>query len=363
MTILCLCGEDNHRKLLPGYARAFRDRGFKFFCVDWDLPFDCPIEQILRLCPEEPDLILHVESDFPLMPEGLVKTEIPTVCLQVDTYAYTERRIRWSMLFDHVGVFHPGYEGLFRDAGHDGAFVLPHAVRRDFFDRPEIPRDFEVGWVGQTSGSFYRKREEWIPKLSKSFRMNDWTRSYSLEEVAEVYRRSRVVVNFGRDDFARDANLRVFEVLASGALLVTSLPNEICDLGFQEGVHFVGYREEDEIIPLVQSLLQYESARLHIAQAARTKILQEHTYDSRVETLVRHLELSGRGKIAPARTWPASRVRLMYLDFFSAHGVLDCAGTQFRSLMGRGFHETMEGMGLMARACANALRLRLGNAA
>src|SRR4029077_4589277 len=108
----------------------------------------------------------------------------------------------------------------------------------------------------------------------RNFRMNEWERNYSLQEVAQVYRCSRVVVNIGRDDFPQDANMRVFEVLASGALLSTSLPNELTDLGFVEGTHFIGYQHERDLIPLVRSLLDDEPKRARVAHAARVKVLQ-----------------------------------------------------------------------------------------
>jgi hypothetical protein len=356
MTILCLCEEDNHRKLIPGYASAFRALGISFCCVDWSPPLDSRVEDILCHCPEKPDCVFHFESVFPLLPEGLVRSEIPTVCFQVDTYTYTKRRIRWSSLFDHVAVFHPGYEKRFRQGGHPGAFLLPHAVRRELFDRPELPREFEVGWVGTTQGGVYRKRRKWIPKLANRFRMNDWKRTYSLHEVAQVYRRSRLVVNIGRDDFPQDANLRVFEVLASGALLITSLPSELTDMGFEEDVHFVGYQHESEVLGLVQRFLRDEPARSRIADAGRDKVLQAHTYHHRASQILRRLEQFSGEKLAPARHWRRSQVELTYLDFFAAHGALDCAARRLRRMGGCGFLETLEGAALLGRAWMKGLR-------
>ena len=350
MTILCLCQEDNHRKLIPGYAQAFRARGIQFHCVDWFPPFDSPLEDLLAHFPERPSYIFQFESVLPLMPDGLQHTDIPTVCFQVDTYAYAERRIKWSFLFDHVAVFHPGYEARFRQAGHEGAFLLPHAVRREFFDGPEVEREFEVGWVGATQGPFYRGRHEGIPKLARQFKMNDWQRTYSLAEVAEVYRRSRVVVNIGRDDFPQDANLRVFEVLASGALLVTSRPSELTALGFEEGVHFAAYRQASEIEGIVRRYLGDEAARSAIAGAGRSKVMGEHTYDHRAEQILRRLEQFGGQKLAPARAWPQARAQLMYLDFYAAHGVRDCAARKFECIRGNGLRETLQGAMLLGKA-------------
>jgi hypothetical protein len=355
MTILCLCREQHHWKLIPGYADAFRRRGIEFFCVDDSIPFDASLKDVLRTCPTTPSAILHFESAHPLFPIGLERSEVPTVCFHPDTYAFTERRIHWSAVFDHAAVFHPVYEERFKRAGHPGAFLLPHAVRRDFFDGVNPPREFEIGWVGQTSGEFYKTRAELLPKLAKEFRTNDWSRPYTVEEVASVYRRSQIVVNIGRDDFPQDANLRVFEVLASGALLLTSSPTELTQLGFRDGVHFVSYRQPAELSVLVRRYLNDESARLGITEAARALVLAEHTYDRRADQLLARLAHSELQKMAPARSWPESHARLVALDFYAAHGLSDCAATQFRHIAGHGFRETIKGLSLLSRSWLKSL--------
>src|SRR5579859_3266405 len=325
MTILCLCREEHHWKLIPGYADAFRRRGIEFFCVSDSIRFDAPLVEVLRTCPNAPSAIFHFESAHPLFPIGLEKSQIPTVCFHPDTYAFTQRRIRWSMVFDHAAVFHPGYVEQFAAAGHPGAFLLPHAVRSDFFSGPELSREYEIGWVGLTTSPFYVARSQWLPKLAKDFRTNDWSRLYTVQEVAGVYRKSRIVVNIGRDDFPQDANLRVFEVLASGALLLTQLPTELQHFGFRDGVHFVGYRNPTEISALVRKYLDNEAERSRISTAARELVLAKHTYDQRAEQLLALLAPAAVRNSAPARSWPESRARLVALDFYSAHGLPACA--------------------------------------
>lgn len=354
--ILCLCQEDNHRKIIPPYATAFRDLGVDFLTVDWSPPFDAPLSEILLRSPKKPDWIFHFESDWPLLPEGLLEAEIPTVTFQVDTYTIPEHRKLWSGLFDHVAVFHPGYDDSFQKWGHPGAFLHPHAVNREIFDCPDVEREFEVGWVGQQSGPIYRRRGEWLPRLAERFRMNDWRRAYALREVAEVYRRSKVVVNFGRDDFPQDANMRVFEVLASGALLVTSLPSELSDLGFVEGEDFVGYRETRDLLGIVQKYMSDEASRQRIANAGRRKALSKHTYHVRVTDVLNRLKHFGNKKLAPGRQWSESRIHLSYLDFYAAHDLGSLAASQFRHIVGKGFRETIVGATLLGGAQARRLR-------
>jgi hypothetical protein len=358
MTILCLCREQHHWKLIPGYANVFRARGIEFYCVDDAIRFDAPLAEVIKTCPNPPSAIFHFESAHPLLPIGLEHSEVPTVCFHPDTYAFTDRRMHWSSLFDHVAVFHPGYVERFAGTGHRGAFMLPHAVQREFFDVPELARQFDIGWVGQVSGPFYQTRAAWLSGLAKEFSTNDWSRTYSIREVADVYRQSKIVVNIARDDFPQDANMRVFEVLASGALLLTSLPSELTQLGFEEGTHFVGYRDPSEISALVRKYLKDDASRVRIAKAARTLALAEHTYDRRVDQLLAHLAQAGSRKIAPARSWSESRARLVALDFYAAHGLTRLAAKQFRRVAGHGFRETIKGASLLSRSWLKSLRTK-----
>jgi hypothetical protein len=158
------------------------------------------------------------------------------------------------------------------------------------------------------------------------------------------------VVNIGGDHVPHDANLRVFEVMAAGALLLTSLPTELTAIGFQEGVHFVGYRNPEEIVPLVRKYLNDETARAAIADKARALVLAEHSYDRRVEQLLERLSQPRFQNLAPARSWPKSRARLVALDFYAANGLVGCASAQYRHIVGRGFRETIQGASLLARS-------------
>lgn len=350
MEILCLCREDNLTNLLAEYAREIRARGVKLTCVKWGTPYNADLAELLTLCEEAPSAIFHPESDFPLLPQGLERTAIPTICFQVDTYVFTEQRFRWSALFDHVAVFHPGYAEKFRERGHPGAFLLPHAVRRNLYTGAERERTFDLAWVGQTRGALYRRRESLLPELAKSFRMNEWTRKHSPEDLAEVYRTSRIVVNIGRDDYPQDANLRTFEAMAAGALLITSLPSELVGLDFVDGSHFAGYRKKEELFALLRHYLDNEQARLRVASAAREKVLREHTYETRVEMLFQRLEETRGAHNAPARGWTQERVQFTYLDYYASNGALKTAAGALPAIIAQSPNQCAKGASLLARA-------------
>lgn len=324
MTVLFLCRRRDLDRERLGYARAFRKRGIGVTWVGDHVPVNADLRRVLRSLPERPTLVIQAEGS-PLLPAGLVQCEVPTVAFHIDTYLRPERRARWSLLFDYAVLFHPGFEGVFAAAGHPRPVVLPHAVDDVLFARSALERVFQVGWVGRLDGPMYETRRRLLPKLAEAFRMNEWWRPHSPEAMAEVYRRSKVVVNLARDDYPQDANLRVFEAMAAGALLVTRLPSELTSLGFREGVDFIGYRDERELFDLVRWADAAETERREVAESGRAKVLHEHTYDRRVETLLRVVRNDEGRLVAPARGWAAADVSHTYFDFWLGHSQLAAA--------------------------------------
>jgi hypothetical protein len=173
--------------------------------------------------------------------------------------------------------------------------------------------------------------------------------------MAEVLRDSKVGVNLPRDDYPQDANLRCFEVMASGALLITPVPSELSHLGFRDGEHFVGFRTETELVDLISYYLGHAAERGRIAQAGRALTLREHTYDRRVDLL---LSLpKGEGALAaPARRWPEERQRLAYLRYYLTHERFDRAWRELRGIWRRSPQSAVAGLYLIAEALAGYAR-------
>jgi len=354
MNILYLCREpDSWDHKEPGlFARAFRRCGVDIVCPGDGFPINGHINDLLDHCPQTPNMIVWLESARAMLPEGLEKVNIPTISFQSDTYAYTRHRICWSMLFDYAVVFHPGFEVLFHNAGHPRVITWSHAADPALFSDQQEQRTFDVGFVGRTDGTLFKNRRAVLRNLSSQFRMNDFTRFYAPEELASVYCRSKIIVNVARDDYPQDANMRVFEAMASGALLITRLPSELTSIGFEDGVHFVGYTQHDEIVGLARHYLNHESTRKRIAQTAREKILREHTYDNRVEMLLRTVEKDAGQLFAPARKWPIDRVQLTQLDYYAASSCLEAAYQSLRKISSKSLFGALRGASQISRALA-----------
>lgn len=268
----------------------------------------------------------------PGLPRDLHHSPLPTVCLNIDNFSWMDSRFRWAMLFDHVFVWQPRFVTVFQKAGHPSVFLLPHAVEGRLFNRMETGRCFDLGWVGHIGPAWYARRNRIIPKLAARFQMNDYYRRYSKEETAKVYQQSKIVVNVTRDEFPPEANMRCYEAMAGGALLITPMPTELTELGFREGEHFIGWSDEAQIGDLVQGYLSDEPRRREIARAGQDLVLREHTFERRRETLRTTLLKQGDQFFAPARRWPLEEIQLTYLEYYYRYQVFSALFKEFSSL-------------------------------
>jgi hypothetical protein len=75
-----------------------------------------------------------------------------------------------------------------------------------------------------------------LNKVLPNFRTNDFNKFYSPIDMGSIYGKSKIVFNAS---IREDLNMRFFEALASGALLVTDrIPEAVGDL-FEENVDFI----------------------------------------------------------------------------------------------------------------------------
>ena len=114
-----------------------------------------------------------------------------------------------------------------------------------------------------------------------------------LKDATEVYARSRVVLNASADS---DVNMRMFEAACSGSAILTDY---FGDNGLQELFRpetIATYRTVEEAPEILRDLLANDDARVAQARAARTHVLENHTYRHRVRQLV--IEASMRGLLS-----------------------------------------------------------------
>ena len=132
------------------------------------------------------------------------------------------------------------------------------------------------------------------------------------EETAKVFNATRVNLNLHSSVYHRGVNPegdfvnpRTFEIAACGAFQVVDRRTLLPSL-LEPDAEVPVYRDEAGCRKLVAHYLPRETERREIAEKARKRVLQEHTYDLRMESWLRTLMERGVRPSRPALTgrWP-----------------------------------------------------------
>ena len=141
-------------------------------------------------------------------------------------------------------------------------------------------RRFDVGFVG-TEGGLPRKLylQEIRERYPRSF-----IGHAPHTQMSGIYRASRLVFNYA---IRNDINMRVFEALGAGRLLLT---NAIRDNGFEElfrdREHLVVYHSPQELWNLLKHYLAHDEEREAIARQGHELVRSQHTYVHRVRRML-----------------------------------------------------------------------------
>ena len=145
---------------------------------------------------------------------------------------------------------------------------------------------WDLGFVGTDGG---HPRKFYLQALRERYPnsvigMADYT------QMASIYGRARIGFNYS---IADDVNMRIFEVLAGGALLVTNAlaHDDLARLGLEDGRHLALYRSPRRLVEVIDYYLApaHDAQRLAIARAGGAIALERHTYAHRLQQLLRRL--------------------------------------------------------------------------
>lgn len=146
---------------------------------------------------------------------------------------------------------------------------------------------------GLTDIDFKLWGTEWgnDPNLAKVIQRNgEWI---STEDSAKVYNATKVNINLHSSPFHEGVNPegdyvnpRTFELAACGAFQLCDQRQLLGEL-FKDGEEIVTFRNTREIMPLIKYYLDNPAERLRIAERARLRVLNEHTYEARMAEVLR----------------------------------------------------------------------------
>jgi len=232
-----------------------------------------------------PDLVVWVDAgpDFLLLdPDAF---DCPTVALVGDTHTGQRQwRIEYARQFSHAFVmFARQHIPDFIAGGCARVGWLPAACEPGIHRCFAVPKAYDVVFAGQTLRQWHPDRVRLLERLQAAgFDLR--VESKILEEMALLFSRGRLVFNRSLN---ADLNMRVFEALSCGSLLLTDrLPPEAgLEELFADRQHLVLY-DEGNLEELAHFYLEHGEEREKIAAAGRRLVIERHTYGHRADQVL-----------------------------------------------------------------------------
>jgi hypothetical protein len=216
---------------------------------------------------------------------------------------------------------------VLRQAGHPRASWLPLACDPAIHRRYDVPKRYDIGFVGAAWRGYERRRALLGRLQRRGFSINDYRRSYTPSEMAYVYSESRLVFNCS---LRREVNMRLFEGPATGSMLLTDrIGNGLSEL-VTDREHVVMY-DDAELVDLAEEYLRDAEARERIAAQGYEHVRAHHTYDHRVEQILTTVFGDGVPRLdAPLRRRSNADVEVAYGEMYAMAARVDDTIEQFK---------------------------------
>lgn len=280
--------------------------------LDGSVTYNLNIEDLEKM--EKDDIFFFIDPPPSSgWPRGFENLKCPSIAYLIDVHRGLEERLEFGKFFDFIFLAQKDYLPFFKNAGFKHVYWLPFGCDPSLYPLFPCERNLDVAFVGQMDMKGSR-RQSILARVLPKFSTNDYLHFYSPIKMAEIYSRAKIVFNVS---IGGDLNMRIFEAMASGALLVTDrIQNGMDDL-FQEGVHFVGYSDCDEAIEKIRFYLLHEKERNHIASTAKELVLSKHTYAHRWNDIKLTLEGNCQNRFAPIRSFSSRDSAKAYIKIYT----------------------------------------------
>jgi hypothetical protein len=193
-------------------------------------------------------------------------------------------------LFDHVFVSSKDAVERLKRLGSTDTRWLPHGFDATLQYDQRLDRSLDVGFLGATHLRTHEKRRVLLKALAARYKINDHTKPAFGNEMYRVYNQCKMVVNLTN---LGGFNMRNFETMASGAMLLTDTEMGGMDDLFQERTHFVRFSGAEDLFRKIDYYLAHPGEREAIARAGQAEVIAKHSYGHRAREVIAHVATAG----------------------------------------------------------------------
>lgn len=206
----------------------------------------------------------------------------PTAFYAIDNLISFKEHLARSKIANHDYVFVAQKDTIedYKDAGCNRVSWLPPAADPEVHRPNDTKRMYDICFVG----NLWPGRKEFVEGLRSRHEDLRWyVGKQYLHNMSLIYSASNMLLN---KSLCGDLNMRVFESMACGRLLITDkIGNGLDDL-FTNGKELVVYSSVEEASKLVEYYSSRTQEREGIATEGMQSILREHTYDHRARQIL-----------------------------------------------------------------------------
>ncbi len=176
---------------------------------------------------------------------------------------------------------------------------FPFAMANHIFNcsKPLKQRPLDISFVGSRNTKIYQQRNLLLKSMKAAFyrkyKMSFYSNVY-LEKLAKLYCHSKIVFNHSADEL-KTINMRLFEGMASGALMMTDLvPNQ--ETLFIDKKHCVTFHGKEDLLSKIEYYLKNPVQAQRIATAGYQYMKNNHTYKNRAYELLQYISEVNQSK-------------------------------------------------------------------
>jgi spore maturation protein CgeB len=254
----------------------------------------------------QPDLVLVTIGTLPPEIVESLKTaaHAPVVCWYTDAMANWHRQYLLASPWDAIFLKEPWAVSVLRNHLGQRAFYLPEAMNPMWHRRCQVTQSdrqkYGCDLLAQGTLHYYRARmlEPFVDYEMKIWGASDppwlhspaklrYTNIFVGEGIkARVYACAKIALNIVNHLEIEGVNCSLFEYAGCGLFQIAEWKQSLPQL-FEPEKEIVTYRDRNELKEKVDFYLSHSDLRQEIAARAYVRALAEHTYESRLQSLLR----------------------------------------------------------------------------
>jgi O-antigen biosynthesis protein len=224
------------------------------------------------------DLYLFIDDGLNYVPS---KDLTPSAYWAIDTHLRYDNELARGRAAQHTFVAQKQDVERLRNDGVENVSWLPLACDPDIHKAKQTEKVYDIAFVGNVYMTpEYKERVHVLHEVFKKF-PNFFYGKVPYTEMADMYGKAKLGIN---KSVSYDMNMRVFEVMCSGTLLITNYLDDIIEL-FGDMVPL--YKNTKQALGLIEYYLRADSARERHAQACQDEVIEHHTYKHRMKQLIK----------------------------------------------------------------------------